>query len=955
MASKISLGIIIGAAMDGSVGSAFGNASRQAKELGEKLARIRLARDAGQGVQRLTEQLAQLRAQQQQTGASDTALAADINRVEQELEQARQAAQRLGLELTDLSGENRRLGQSEERLARQLQRRQQLDNNRNRRSELMGETMGVLALGAAFLVPIRTAMSFEKKMAELGAVLEGSTEALKAQARQLGRDTKFDALGAADAQIALAKAGMDTQKVLAATPTVLSIAAAAQMELGESAELTSDIMHGYNIKMEDMSKTTDTLIKTANLSTTSVREIGESLKYAGGVASTVGVSFNQTGGMLAALSNNQIKGTQAGTALRMGFIRLAVAPKKAAKELKALGVSVADAKGNFRDMPTILKELDKATLKMGNKDRLGAYAKIFGVEASTAFLQLGKSASSGELDSMIKQVTDSEGAAKTMADTMNNTTAGAVERMMSSVSELGIVLGNVLLPSITSISDGLAGFINDFSVAGEKFPVVTGFIVKTSAALFAFKVVSLLAKFGWTLLSDALIFGKAAFDFFRLSTMRANAALVGNAIASTALAVQQKALAAGTAIATDAQWLWNAAMTANPIGIVIMAVAALAVAVVKYWEPIKAFTVGLWDGLKFGLAPVLESLAPLQPLFSAIGSAIGGLISWIGQLFMPLNATSAELAAAGESGRAFGMIIGSAITALISVVGTLAQAFMIVGTSIGQAVAIGVGYFSQLHAAAVEMVSGFFSIGAQIMDGLLGGLSAGFAKVKAQVSAMASSIKTSFQGVLGIHSPSRVFAELGGFINQGLQIGLAQSSSNPIGESVKIAQDVTRAFDAGLDLTGVAANPSAPSQGAAGVASTSAMSKGLQIGLAQSSSNPIGESVKIAQDVTRAFDAGMDLTDAIGLAQSSSNPIGESVKIAQDVTRAFDAGLDLTGVAANPSAPSQGAAGVASTSAMSISITINQLAGENSEDLANRIIAKIEQRQQLLKRGKLHD
>ena len=99
----------------------------------------------------------------------------------------------------------------------------------------------------------------------------------------------------------------------------------------------------------------------------------------------------------------------------------------------------------------------------------------------------------------------------------------------------------------------------------------------------------------------------------------------------------------------------------------------------------------------------------------------------------------------------------------------------------------------------------------------------------------------------------------------------------------------------------------------------------------------------------------MDLTDAIGLAQSSSNPIGESVKIAQDVTRAFDAGLDLTGVAANPSAPSQGAAGVASTSAMSISITINQLAGENSEDLANRIIAKIEQRQQLLKRGKLHD
>jgi len=655
---------------------------------------------------------------------------------------------------------------------------------------------------------------------------------------------------------------MNTQKVLAATPTVLSIAAASQMQLGDAAELTTEIMHGYAIKMEDMNRTSDVLVKTANLSTTSVQGIGESLKYVGGVASAVNVSFEQINGMLATLSNRGIKGSQAGTALRMGFIRLAVAPKKAAKALDELGVSVADANGNFRDMPTILKEMDKATSKMGDKDRLGAYAKIFGVEASTAFLQLGKAATEGSLDEMIKQVGDSEGAAKKMADTMNNTTKGALERMMSSVSELGIVLGNVLLPSITSISDGMAGFINDFSAAGEKFPVVTGFIVKTSAALFAFKVVSLVARFGWTLLSDALIFGKAAFDFFRLSTMRANAALVGHAVASTALAIQQKALAAGTAIATAAQWLWNAAMTANPIGMVIIGVAALAVAVVKYWQPIKAFTVGLWDGLKIGLAPIMESLAPLQPLFSAIGSAIGGLIGWIDQLFMPLNSTKEELSAAGEAGRAMGMIIGSVITALISVVGTLAQGFMAVGTAIGQAVAIGISYFTQLHAAAVGMVSGFFTIGAQIMDGLLGGLSAGFAKVKAKVTEIGNTIKGAFQSTLGIHSPSRVFAEFGNFINQGLQIGLAKSADRPIGESVRVAQGVANAFDAGISLTGAMA----------GTAPTA-----------------------------------------------------------------------------------QGAAGLASTAAMVINMTINQLAGENSEELANRIIAMIQQKQQLTKRGQLHD
>lgn len=868
MASKISLGIIIGAALDGSVGSAFGNASRQAQQLGEKLARIRLARDAGDDVQRLTQQLTQLRTQQQQTGASDTALAGDINRVEQELEQARQAAQRLGLELNDLAGENQRLGQSEERLARQLQRRQQLDNNRNRRSELMGETMGVLALGAAFLVPIRTAMQFEKKMAEVGAVTNESTDALKAQARQLGRDTKFDALGAADAQIALAKAGMDTQKVLAATPVVLSIASASQMQLGETAELTSEIMHGYSIKMEKMSSVSDTLVKTANLSTTSVREIGESLKYVGGVASAVNVSFNQTNGMLATLSNNGIKGSQAGTSLRMGFLRLSIAPKKAREALEELGVVVKDAKGNFRDFPTILKELDQSMAKLGNGDRIANYGKIFGAESATAFLALGKAAGNGELDTMIAKVEDSKGAAKEMADQMNNTTAGAVERAMSSFSELAIVLGNVLLPTITAGSDGLAGLVNEFSIAGEKFPVVTGFIVKTSAALFAFKVVSLVAQFGWTLLSDALIFGKAAFDFFRLSTMRANAALVGHAIASTALAVQQKALAAGTAIATAAQWLWNAAITANPIGLLIIdiglliiGVAALAVAVVKYWEPIKAFTVGLWDGLKMGLAPVLESLAPLQPLFSAIGSAIGSIVSWIGQLFMPLSTTSTELTGAGESGRQFGMVIGAAITAVISVVGTLAQGVMMVGTAIGETVAKGVMLFPQLVQAALSLVAGFSTIGGQIMDGLLGGLMAGFAKVKAQVLSMGTSIQSTFKGTLGIHSPSRVFSEFGGFINQGLQIGLTKSKALPIDESTKIADGVATAFDVGMGFDGGVASP----------------------------------------------------------------------------------------------APQQGSAGGTTQSPMTVSITINQLPGENSEELAERIMAKIEQKQQLSRRGKLHD
>jgi TP901 family phage tail tape measure protein len=801
MASNISLGIIIGASLNGSVGSAFNSVSRQAQQLGQNLERVRLARNAGRSVLDLRDQLRSLMAQQQAAGGSNTALAADIERVKNELKAARRAAREQGLELHNLEEETRRLEQTEARLNRQLQRQQTLDNNRNRRAELQGQIMGVVALGAALAMPVKTAMELEHRMAELGSVTHESTAALEKQARQLGRDTSFDALGAADAQIALAKAGMDSQKVLAATPVVLGIAAASQMQLGETAELTAEIMGGYNIKMERMGEVADILVKTANLSTTSVRDIGESLKYVGGVASAVNVSFEQTNGMLAALSNNAIKGSQAGTALRMGFLRLAQAPKKAQEAMERLGISIKDAKGNFRDIPTILKELDRATLKMGSADRLATYGNIFGAESSTAFLQLGKSATSGELDKMIAKVKDSKGFAKATADEMQNSTKGALERLGGSFSELGIVIGNVLLPHIRKAADYIGGLADIVSVAGEKYPKYTNAIVGTVAALLVFKVVSLAAAFGMTLLSDAVVFGKAVFDFFRLSTMQANIALVKHKVTTFALAVQQKALAASTAVVTAAQWLWNAAITANPLGLLVIGIAAVAVAVIKYWQPIKAFALGMWEGLKIGLAPVLEALAPLQPIFSMIGAAIGGLVSWLGQLFTPLNASKAELAAASEAGKNFGIVVGTAITSLIYIVGQFGQAVINIGTAIGQAVAVGVSYFSQLYNAAVGLVSGFFSIGAQIMDGLLGGLSAGFARVKAQVLGMASSIASSFKGVLGIHSPSRVFAELGGYINEGLQVGLVESKNKPIGESLKIAELMAQGFK--VDTSGV--------------------------------------------------------------------------------------------------------------------------------------------------------
>lgn len=84
----------------------------------------------------------------------------------------------------------------------------------------------------------------------------------------------------------------------------------------------------------------------------------------------------------------------------------------------------------------------------------------------------------------------------------------------------------------------------------------------------------------------------------------------------TLLTVAQK-------IATAAQWLWNAALTANPIGIIIMAIAALIgiiIALVKNWDKVKEAGAAAWEWIKNAWSKASE-------WFSNIGKSIGEAFS----------------------------------------------------------------------------------------------------------------------------------------------------------------------------------------------------------------------------------------------------------------------------------------------------------------------------------------
>lgn len=186
----------------------------------------------------------------------------------------------------------------------------------------------------------------------------------------------------------------------------------------------------------------------------------------------------------------------------------------------------------------------------------------------------------------------------------------------------------------------------------------------------------------------------------------------------------------------------------NPVGLVITGIALAALLIVRYWEPIKAFFSGFWQGLTEGLQPLAPIFSrvfgvlgamfePLKPAFNWLMDAVKGVWDWISRLLGPVDASKESLDKASNAGRGFGEWLANIIVVAAKVAEKMAE------------------------------------FGANLISGLVNGITNGLGAVKEAITNVANSTVTWFKEKLGIHSPSRVFAELGGFVGEGAALGMA--------------------------------------------------------------------------------------------------------------------------------------------------------------------------------------
>jgi phage-related protein len=227
------------------------------------------------------------------------------------------------------------------------------------------------------------------------------------------------------------------------------------------------------------------------------------------------------------------------------------------------------------------------------------------------------------------------------------------EKVTKAFDGISKVISTYVIPVLAFLYDHIGTIKNvALGLVGVLFTWKAATLISTAVqeAQNVVLIASALANGGLTAATTALSAatgGKAA------ATLLASGALIGHNIALAAGAVAHGVAAAATGVATAAQWLFNAALTANPIGIVIVLIGALIAAVVliaTHWKEVTKVLTEAWKKVEKVFEPVAKwfgdifegAWKKIKSVFSAVGSFFTGVWNTITSIFKKIGTAIGE-------------------------------------------------------------------------------------------------------------------------------------------------------------------------------------------------------------------------------------------------------------------------------------------------------------------------
>lgn len=342
------------------------------------------------------------------------------------------------------------------------------DRARDRFDGMSKAGAGLAAVGAALAVGVGVAVKayaeFDAQMSKVQAATmatAGEMNQLREAAINAGADTAFSAKEAGQAIEELSKAGVSTGDILnGGLSGALSLAAAGSIGVADAAELAATAMVQFKLSGQDIPHVADLLAAGAGKAQGSVEDMGMALKQGGLVASSFGISIEETVGSLAAFASAGLLGSDAGTALKTSLLVLANPSKESARLMEQLGIHAYDANENFVGMAKLAGNLQSSLGGLSQEQRDQALATIFGSDAIRVANILFEQGESG-IREWTAAVNESGYAAATAAIQQNNL-KGDIEKLTGSIDSVFLKSGsgmNDILRQMTKGAEGLVDMI----------------------------------------------------------------------------------------------------------------------------------------------------------------------------------------------------------------------------------------------------------------------------------------------------------------------------------------------------------------------------------------------------------------------------------------------------------------------------------------------------------------
>ena len=320
----------------------------------------------------------------------------------------------------------------------------------------------VIEIGSAFEMGMSTVQAIS------GATGDDLT-ALTDKAKEMGANTKFSATEAAEAMQYMAMAGWKTDDMLNGIEGIMNLAAASGEDLATTSDIVTDALTAFGLTAQDSAHFADILAQASSNANTNVSMMGETFKYVAPVAGAMGYSAEDVATAVGLMANSGIKASQAGTSLRTMLSRMAKPTKEVQAAMDALGISLTDSDGNMKSLHEVMGDLRTGFGGLSEAESITMATMLGGQEAMSGLLAI-VNASDADYQKLTDSIGACDGAAASMADTMQNNLEGQLTILGSAAQGLALEVYDSVKVALTDITklgiDAVSNLTDGFKTGG---------------------------------------------------------------------------------------------------------------------------------------------------------------------------------------------------------------------------------------------------------------------------------------------------------------------------------------------------------------------------------------------------------------------------------------------------------------------------------------------------------